>query len=395
MVLEQHMLHANTTKIRQIIAFSLLILINFLFAFKYLARSTDHFFILSTCYISILIILFILSKRIDLKLFRSNIFFYSIVFLYALIHIFLFHFIKVETLNVDRWSVISSFWEQAFNGQYPYNAQSHMGNYPAPLPFYFVMALPFNLIGEIGYLSLAGILILAIFIRKNLSPQNSMGALVILFLSVSVFWEISTRSTILINSILFFAYLFWLAKVNFENTKQYWLSAIIGGLLLSTRTIFALALVIYVVYLFKSKEVRFKKLIIWSLIIVSVLLLTFVPLLVFYTPEFLIRNPFNVQTDHLFPFNISLIFIALSMIAGFICSQKRKLLYYIGSMLVLVIGSYFWLCIQKYGFSDAYFKSGIDLSYMLFVFPFLLYFSFSSNNRLTYGDTGQSIKHKK
>jgi hypothetical protein len=321
----------------------------------------------------------VLSKRIDLKLFRSNIFFYSLVFLYSLAHIVLFHFIKAETLNVDRWSVISSFWEQALSGQYPYNAQSHMGNYPAPLPFYFVMALPFNLIGEIGYLSLAGILILAVFLRKNLTSRNSVGALVILFLSVSVFWEISTRSTILVNSILFMVYLVWLGKVNFENAKQYWISAIIGGLLLSTRTIFALALVIYVVFLFKSKGVKLKSLIIWSLIIFGVLLLTFLPFLVFYSHEFLIRNPFNVQTDHLFPFNISVIFIALSVIAGFICSQKRELLYYICGMLVLVIVAYFYLCIQKYGFKDAYFNSGIDLSYMLFAFPFLLYFSFSNN----------------
>lgn len=395
MISERQILPANSAKTRQFLAFSVIVLINLIFAFKYLSRSTDHFFILSIFYISILILLFVVIRRIDLKLFNSNIFFYSLVFLYSLVHIILFHFIKAETLNVDRWSVISSFWEQAFNGQYPYNAQSHMGNYPAPLPFYFVMALPFNLIGEIGYLSLAGILILAVFLRKNLSPRNSVGALVILFLSVSVFWEISTRSTILINSIFFMVYLFWLGKVNFENKKQYWISAIIGGLLLSTRTIFALALVIYVVYLFKSKEVRFKKLIIWSLIIVSVLLLTFVPLLVFYTPEFLIRNPFNVQTDHLFPFNISVIFIALAAISGFICSRKQDLVFYIASIFVLVLITYFYLCNQRYGFTDAYFKSGIDLSYLLFAFPFLLYFSFSSNNRLTYGDTGQSIKHKK
>lgn len=393
MVLEQHMHPANTTKTRQIIAFSLVILINFIFAFKYLSRRNDHFLILSICYILFLIILFVISKKIDLKLFRRNFFFYSLVFVYSIAHIILFHFIKVETLNVDRWSVISSFWEQTFSGQYPYNAQSHMGNYPAPLPFYFVLALPFNLLGEIGYLSLAGILILAIFLRKFLSTQNSVGALVILFLSVSVFWEISTRSTILINGILFMVYLFWLGKVNFEDTKQYWLSAIIGGLLLSTRTIFALALVIYVVYLFKSKEVALKTLITWSLIIAGVLLLTFLPLLVFYTPEFLIRNPFNVQTDHLFPFNISVIFIALSMIAGFICSRKQDLVFYIASIFVIVLITYFYLCIQRYGFTDAYFKSGIDLSYMLFAFPFLLYFSFSNDSSLTNGDAGELIRH--
>jgi len=255
-----------------------------------------------------------------------------------------------------------------------------MGNYPAPLPFYFILALPFDLIGEIGYLALIGIIIFAVFLRKSLSARNSFGAMIILFLSVSVFWEISVRSTILINAILFMLYLFWLQKVDFGNKKQYLASAIIGGLLLSTRTIFALPMVIYVVFLFKSKEVSLQSLIVWSLIIVGVLTLTFLPLFIFYFPEFIIRNPFNVQTDHLFPFNISLFFIVLSVISGFMCSRKREILYYTSGIFVLVLITYFFLFIHKYGFMYAYLKSSIDISYMLFAFPFLLYFSFSSEN---------------
>lgn len=373
------MFFLNTIKIKQIVAFSILVLINFIFAFKYLSRSNDHALIMSIFYIILLIILFILSKKIDLKLFKSNWFFYSLVFLYSISHIVLFHFIKVETLNVDRWSVISSFWEQAFNGQYPYNAQSHMGNYPAPLPFYFLMALPFNLVSEIGYFSLLGIILLSVFLRNNLSAKNSIGALIILFLSVSVLWEISVRSTILVNSVLFMLYLFWLERINFNSKKHFWASAIIGGLLLSTRTIFALPLVIYVIYLFKSKEVTFKLLTGWSLVVGGVLILSFSPLLFFNFSEFLIRNPFNVQTDHLFPFNISLIFIALAAIAGFICSTKRQLIHYTSGIFILVLITYFYLFIFRFGFIDAYFNSSIDLSYMLFAYPFLLYLSFSND----------------
>jgi len=374
------MFFINTTKIRQLLSFTILLLINFIFAYKYFSRGIEHALLLSISYIIILVIIYILSKRVDLKAFNSTRIFYVFVFLYMLGHIVLFHFIKVESLNVDRWSVISSFWEQTFHGLYPYNAQSHMGNYPAPLPFYFILALPFDLIGEIGYLALIGIIIFAVFLRKSLSARNSFGAMIILFLSVSVFWEISVRSTILINAILFMLYLFWLQKVDFGNKKQYLASAIIGGLLLSTRTIFALPMVIYVVFLFKSKEVSLQSLIVWSLIIVGVLTLTFLPLFIFYFPEFIIRNPFNVQTDHLFPFNISLFFIVLSVISGFMCSRKREILYYTSGIFVLVLITYFFLFIHKYGFMYAYLKSSIDISYMLFAFPFLLYFSFSSEN---------------
>jgi hypothetical protein len=312
------------------------------------------------------------------------------VALYSIAHIILFQYIKVETLNVDRWSVISSFWEQAFTGQYPYNAQSHMGNYPAPLPFYFILALPFDLIGEIGYLAILGIIIFAVFLRKNLSPSGSFGSLFILLLSVSVFWEVSVRSTILINAILFMLYLFWLEKVNLDIKKQFWTSAIVGGLLLSTRTIFALPLVIYVVYLFKSKEVSLQLLIGWSLLVVGILILTFLPLFILFLPEFIIRNPFNVQTDHLFPFNISIGFIVLSIIFGFSCSTKREIFYYTSGIFVLVLITYFFLFIHKYGFMNAYLKSNIDISYMLFAFPFLLFLSFSNENEQINPDNSTS-----
>ncbi len=381
------MFFLNRIKTRQTLAFSILLLLNFIFAFKYISRINDHALLISICYISFLIFIFVLSKKVDFRFLKNNVFFYSFVALYTIAHIVLFHYIKIETLNVDRWSVISSFWEQAFNGQYPYNAQSHMGNYPAPLPFYFILALPFDLISEIGYLAILGIIIFAVFLRNNLSPAGSFGSLFILLLSVSVFWEISVRSTILINTILFMLYLFGLEKVDFEIKKQYWTSAIIGGLLLSTRTIFALPMVIYVVFLFKSKEVSLQSLIGWSLIALGTLILTFLPLFIFFLPEFIVRNPFNVQTDHLFPFNISLVFIVLSIIFGFICSKKREILYYTSGIFVLVLITYFFLFIHRYGFMYAYLKSNIDISYMLFAFPFLLFISFSDENITTNPDS--------
>ncbi len=366
----------NTVKIRQIVAFSLLGFVNLIFAFKYFSRYIDHSLLLSVFYIAFLVALFISLKRVRYRFLESAWFFSSILFLYCLGHVVLFHFISVKTLNVDRWSVISSFWEQVFKGQYPYNALSNMGSYPAPFPFYFLMALPFHIIGEIGYFSLTGIIIFAYFLRKNLSRRDSIGALIILFLSISVFWEITVRSTIFVNSIFFTLYLFWLQRVDLNNKKQYWASALIGGLLLSTRTIFVLPLVIYCVFLFKSSEITLKSLIGWSLIILGVFTLTFSPFFIFYLHEFLNRNPFNVQTEHLFPFKVSVVFFILSVIAGFICSNKIEILYYSCGIFVLILITYFTLFIHRYSLVNAYLKSSIDLSYMLFTFPFLLFFSY-------------------
>jgi hypothetical protein len=202
----------------------------------------------------------------------------------------------------------------------------------------------------------------------------------VLLFSVSVFWEISVRSTILLNSILFFLYLFWLQSVDLNNKKQYWTSAVIGGLLLSTRTIFALPFIIYLSFLIKSKEIDLRSLSGWFLIILGVLVLSFSPFLIFYYHEFVKINPFNVQSEHLFPFKVSLIFILLSVLAGFICSNKMEILYYSCGIFVLILITYFTLSVHRYGLMYAYLKSSIDLSYMLFIFPFLLFFSYKNEN---------------
>ena len=371
-------LFSNSIKFRQILSFSIIVLINFIFAYKYFSRGNEHALLLSVFYIIFLVTIFILSKKINFQWVESNKAFYSVLFLYSLFHVVLFHFIHVENLNVDRWSVISSFWEQAFKGQYPYNAQSHMGNYPGPLPFYFVLFLPFNFIGEIGYFSLLGVIIFAFFLRKNLSRRESIGALFILILSISVFWEIMVRSTIFVNAVLFILYLFWLLKVDLNNFKQYWTSAIIGGLLLSTRSIFAFPLIIYCVFSFKSKEVTFKSIFSWSLIVCCTFIITFSPFLLFYFNDFLNRNPFSVQTEHLLPFRISALFLILAVVSGFVCSHKREIIYYTVGIFVLILITYFAFVCYNYGFKGAYINSNADISYMLFTLPFLLFFSYKN-----------------
>lgn len=372
----------NNSKVRQLLSIFLTLVINFLFAYKYCSRSTNHPLLLSLFYIALLAIIFFLFKRLNFKFLESNWLYYSYLFLYSLSYVVAFHFIQVESLNVDRWSVISSFWNEAFKGHYPYNAQSHMGNYPAPLPFYFVLALPFHLLGEIGYFSVWGVIIFAALQRKFLTRKQSLGTLVILSLSVSIFWEISVRSTIFVNTVLFMAYLFWLVRVDLNRSKQFWASAIIGGLLLSTRTIFAIPIIIYCIFLFKEKEILFKQLVTWILCVCVIFSLTFFPFFLFYLKEFLNRNPFLIQTDAILPFQKSVIFLILAIVAGYKCSHKFEIPYYTVAIFVLMVIAYFTLECQKFGIMIAYSNSYIDLSYLLFTFPFLLLFSNSTTGKL-------------
>lgn len=369
-------LFSGRSSIKHVLSFFLLLIINALFAFKYSARATEYSLLFCLLYVAFLVAVYLLLGKLNNRLFQSDHFYYVLLVLYLLSFIISFHFIRVENLNVDRWSVISSFWDQAFKGLYPYNARSHIGNYPGPLPFYFVLALPFYLTGEIGYLSLLGIIVFAVFLRQNLSAKDSTGALFILFVSVSISWEIITRSTILVNAILFMVYLFWLSKEDINKRKTFWKTAISGGLLLSTRTIFIIPLIIYSVFQFKNKKISFKLLSGWMIIVYTVFAITFSPFLIFCFKEFLTRNPFSVQTEHLLPLSISVAFLLIAFITGFICSGEKDVIYCTTGAFVLILVTYFFYFSRQYGFLNAYLNSKIDLSYMLFVFPFVLYYAF-------------------
>ena len=148
-------------KVRKYVTLVVLAVIHLLFAFKYFNRFAGHGLMLSVLYIVIAgVILYILSKQ-HWSWVSGNVIYWGIVIAYASLYFIIFAHLKASQLNVDRWSVISSFWDNAFSGKYPYAAQSHMGNYPGPFPVYFVLALPFYLAQEIGYLSLLGFIGLA------------------------------------------------------------------------------------------------------------------------------------------------------------------------------------------------------------------------------------------
>src|SRR5690606_4490533 len=87
----------------------------------------------------------------------------------------------VEKLIVDRWSVITSFCYAHFANIYPYFAKSNVGNPPGPMPFYFLLALPFYSIGELGFLSLIGVL-LFFFLLKYFKIEFQRRILILLFL---------------------------------------------------------------------------------------------------------------------------------------------------------------------------------------------------------------------
>ena len=148
---------------KQITAYALILVINLMFTVKYLSRFLDG---------GVYLGFFVLGVQIAaIVYFNKNLFgrkivnYFSILFSLFIIGLVVIshYYIKLESINVDRWSVISSFLIELFKGNYPYYAISHLGNYPGPMPVYFAIALPFYEMGELSVLSSIGY-ILFVFI---------------------------------------------------------------------------------------------------------------------------------------------------------------------------------------------------------------------------------------
>jgi hypothetical protein len=149
------------------ISFAIIQFIVFIFTIKYISRITDYYIIIALFIVAFQTLLWKfqpikkitdLFPKIPIPLLRNPII--IDIFLFILLiscSVIAFSLLPVENLNVDRWSVIKSFWDTFYDGKYAYTAQSHLGNPPGPMPVYFFLSLPFYLLDSIDYLALAGI----------------------------------------------------------------------------------------------------------------------------------------------------------------------------------------------------------------------------------------------
>ena len=343
--------------------------VNLLFCFKYGERALNSYvWIPMALYcICIAFILYLNSANKCLnRLSRSTIWGLLIA-----IGVSVSIFIPETSLNVDRWDMIETFWDSVFSNVYPYQATGTLsGNHPGPMPAYFLLCLPYYLTHSYAFIAITGIIIFYIYCKKKISTINADTNLLLLLTSPAILWEISCRSTIFFNSCLFFIWLISLKDLDSYSTKKYVISAIIGGLLLSTRNVFVVPLMfVFFPLLYK---IGFKRLFIWGVILGVTYLSTIIPLLYWGVDSFMEINPFIIQSSFLLPFNITLTMLGLAIIP---CLFMRKnfdnAIFGGGLYIFAIIAVYAIYILQTYGY-EYFISTGCDISYFIFCFPFLL-----------------------
>ena len=364
------------------VSIAILLFINFTFAYKYLIRITDYGLYFAIILLFIQYIAFQFQDQLPInKSLLKTISYLTIIIILCSVVISYFK-IPLYSLNVDRWSVISSFLTEALNGNYPYYAKSHMDNYPGPMPIYFLISLPFYLIGELGILSCIGYIVIVLLVSKETRINyNSKPLILYLLTSAYLFWEIATRSNLFTFTVFVFLVLYKFTNENYNSKLKFYSLALLTGFLLSTRNIYILAYIIFFMPIIINREMSFSKFFIFVLIASLAFISTFIPFIVLFPDDFFKMNPFIIQSSFLVPKLYVFLFILISMVFAFAVKNNSDKIYYTGLSLFIAILIYSIYHLTSSGFESAFINSGIDISYFIFCIPFFIMYLNTTNHQ--------------
>ncbi len=353
------------------ISLFILLFINFIFAYKYLSRVTSYALFIS---LGLAFLYYIILKKIPPFSFNNIRIEMASIAIFCIGSIFIWMKIPVESLNVDRWSVITSFWDAYFSNNYVYFAKSNVGNPPGPMPFYFLLALPFYLINELGYLSLLGIILFYLLMLYNkTAPKQRLYTLIYILSSLPIIWEVISRSNIFFNSCLILMSMLYFFNQIKSNKVSILTTSLVIGITLSTRNVFAIPYLIMFFFFLKNKNISFRQLFAIGMLSILVFIATFIPFVYDHWNEFLEINPFIVQSTFLVPFYYNILFILLTIGSVFLIKEAKEVFFYSGVTLFICILIYIIYHIFHSGFHQAFHESIADISYFILCIPFLLW----------------------
>lgn len=361
----------------QTICFLLFTIINVFFCIRYTLRISIPIAIITTSIYLIISSLIWLIYKCNYSLSKNKIF--IVLGLFIIICCVAIYFIPIESIRVDRVEMINIFWDNVLNGEYPYGTGGSInGNRPAGWPIFFILCYPFYLFKTYVLIPIFSILILLfIFFKKN--PQTTGIITLMIVTSPAFYWEIICRSTIFFNATIFILWFISLANIN-KNVFRFYFSAVLGGLLLSTRSVLILPIFIYIIYALRC-ELSFYKSAKWCSCLFFTFLISNLPLLFYGIDSVSFVNPFIIQSSFLLPFNFTVIFAIISLIPAILCKSFTQTIFYCGISLFIMFFGYIIYNLITFGLEYCIYF-GCDISYFLFSVPFFFYILLEDKKRI-------------
>lgn len=274
----------------------------------------------------------------------------------------------MSEISLDRSVIIARFWDSVFSGHQPYSQSADNGNLPGPLPFYFVLMLPVYIFKSYWLPSyLSGLIMFWLYFKH--ADGMSRQSMALFCTSPFLYYEILTGSNILFNSVLMLLWFIWIKDKSMDTVKEIWITAIVTGLLLCLRQVFAIAIAIYVMKFLKNNRLRL--IVEWMCIVITVWCLCFLPVIAVYGIDtFIAYNPFNVQNDYIFQFKDSIIFLGIATIWGFFTKSNQSVAFCMGVSLISIPAT---ILVSYLIDNQSIYDTCADITYLLFGTAFLFY----------------------
>jgi hypothetical protein len=301
--------------------------------------------------------------------------YFGILGLFALSASVLLFKIDPYSLDVDRWSALHGFLRNLFAGEFPYLARTHLGSMASPLPVMNFMAIPFYLIGDVGYLQVFVFALTATIVFFTPAAKNGKVLFMLAFLSSPAFWyEVAVRSELVSNMLIMCLGLLFVEKITRGRPLDYPVKAgSVCGALFCTRGIFIIP---FTVFFFAKtvsavKDVKIKKVFIFAACVFITFALFLLPFVLWDIKLFTQNNPFLMQTNKS-PTAVSIIALAIAAVLSFNVRSAGHSFLKTAICLFALMGATLTFRIFTDGWDTAIFSHKFDITYYSTVIPFVV-----------------------
>ena len=268
--------------------------------------------------------------------------------------------------QMDRDDALTYWIEALARGEYPYSVPTSRGNPISILPFLPLIALPFYLLGNVGYLEIISylVLIILLWMAYNQAPRNRFFTIIVFSTSPLLFFEVAGRSDLIANLALLVLLIFLLERRAVDQFKfGAWIFGLSLGLLGATRIALAPALFVILYYMAAAFPRRLLK---KTLVIGTITFFVLVAPFAFWNPTtFFHYAPLGVNRTKLGGDRLIAIVIlvgtAFSTLLVSFAVKSAKDLYTAAAVVLAIVALATWLTFSR------------DLSYLQMIFIPLLF----------------------
>lgn len=357
---------------RSQVAIVLLALVGAMFTWRYSARVVSFSGAAALAYALALVGLFAILRRVDFAVLpaaRSGRAFAGVAIgLTAAAGLVVA--LTPEQTEVARLPALADWIADVEAGAFPWAV--HV-NAPSSFPFMYVLAWPFDWLGNLGLLEVVGVAALGLVIWHSSTSANTRWLrLATALLLPPLFYEPIVRSELLFNTVLVVALvIFAERRLDPARLDAAGLAlAVAFGLLLSTRTVVALVYGCYFAYRFRD---HLRQGVVFSALVAILFALTLAPFLVWDAGAFFDNGPFASQSrGSELPAWVAVPALAAAIVAGRSAPSLDAVLFRLGLILFAVVAAALVPQLIDDGDATILAETGYDLGYFVFCVPFLL-----------------------